>query len=220
MARGKCGVGLEDNHRRKFSCGAISSKRSMIFCKSESHESMRWQLARNTQLPSTVAVAMSLVATGACPCPSATEKNRSPRPFAAASCRRFAVGSTPGDKTKMSGASVEESLYVSFRSSTGGSTYLRPNELATYAVAAISTRSMRKQRTKIMRWSSLHLLSHSPGSSDLSGDSGVALRYHSSQAPALPSKDCTTPLKCGTFSSSTTLSHASSEIHAGAGLAG
>ena len=32
------------------------------------------------------------------PWPSATEKKRSPRPLAAASCRRLAVGSTPGDR--------------------------------------------------------------------------------------------------------------------------
>mmetsp|Transcript_4552 Transcript_4552/g.11468 ORF Transcript_4552/g.11468 Transcript_4552/m.11468 type:complete len:200 (-) Transcript_4552:2704-3303(-) len=131
IANGKDGVGLDDSHSRKFSCGATSSNLSMIFCSSGSHDSMRWQLARNTQLPSTVAVEISLVATGAWPCPSATLKKRSPSPLAAASCRRLAVGSTPGDNTKMSGASGVESPYVSYRSSTGGSTKRRPNELAT-----------------------------------------------------------------------------------------
>ena len=39
----------------------------MIFCSSGSHDSMRWQLAKNTQLPCRVASEMSVVATGAWP---------------------------------------------------------------------------------------------------------------------------------------------------------
>ena len=74
---------------------------------------MRWQLAKNTQLPCRVASEMSVVATGAWPWPSATEWNLSASPLAAASCLRFAVGSTPGDSTKMSGAVGVESSNVS-----------------------------------------------------------------------------------------------------------
>ena len=52
IASGKCGVGLDESHRRNRSCGVASSKRSMIFCSSGSHESIRWQFAKNTQFPS------------------------------------------------------------------------------------------------------------------------------------------------------------------------
>mmetsp|Transcript_23989 Transcript_23989/g.77977 ORF Transcript_23989/g.77977 Transcript_23989/m.77977 type:complete len:244 (-) Transcript_23989:4898-5629(-) len=217
MVSGKLGVGLDESQSRNISCGCLSSSASIIFWSSGSHEVMRWQLARKTQLPCTTASLMSRVATGAWPCPSATLKKRSPTPLLLASCCRIAVGSTPGESTNTSGVSGVESVNVSFKSSTGGSTNRRPSELVTNDVAAFITRSIRKHRTKIILCNSLHLLSHSPGNSVVSGSPA---RYQSSQDAAFCSKLAMTPLKCATFSSSVTLSHASSLIHEGAGLAG
>mmetsp|Transcript_21941 Transcript_21941/g.60905 ORF Transcript_21941/g.60905 Transcript_21941/m.60905 type:complete len:273 (-) Transcript_21941:4321-5139(-) len=217
IAMGNLSLGLLLNHRRKLSWGLAFSKPSMILSSSGSQLVMRWQLARKIQLPSRMPSSMSLVATGACPCPRATEKKRSPRPLSSASFLRFSVGSTPGDSTKMRGLKGVLSAWVSFRSSTGGSTNLRPRALVTNEVAAKTTRSGRRQRTRIILCSSLHVDSQSPGSSDFSGS---AVRYHISQPPTFCSKLLRMPLKLGRFSSSTMLSQASSLIHEGEGFAG
>lgn len=49
------------------------------------------------------------VAIGACPCPRERAWKRWPMPDVSASCRRAAVGSTPGDSTKISGVLGVES---------------------------------------------------------------------------------------------------------------
>mmetsp|Transcript_6243 Transcript_6243/g.22317 ORF Transcript_6243/g.22317 Transcript_6243/m.22317 type:complete len:235 (+) Transcript_6243:1667-2371(+) len=176
---------------------------------------MRWQLARKTQNPSTRPSSMSLVATGACPCPRATEKNLSPKSFSAASLLRLSVGSTPGERTKIRGFLLSDSLYTSCRSSTGGSTNFLPRELATKVVAAKMTLSGLSERIRIIFCSSEHLDSHSPGSSQTSSSEFL---YHSSQIIGFCWKEDTMSLKLGRFSSSVMLSQASSLIHVGAGF--
>ena len=116
-------------------------------------------------------------------------------PLSAASLRRLSVGSTPALSTNTSGDVAVESLSVSPRSSTGGSTYLRPRALETYVVAAKMTRSGRRQRTRMRRCSSLHLDSHSAGSSEASGS---PRRYQVSHSLRLDSKEEMTPCAgCG-----------------------
>jgi len=86
------------------------------------------------------------------------------------------VGSTPGESTKMSGEVGIESESTEFRSSTGGSVNFCPRLLMMKAVVAKTIRSGRRQRTMIMRCSSVHRFSHSPGRR-AAGVSGSGWRY-------------------------------------------
>ena len=131
IAMGKAGLGDDDSHSRNDSCGRRFSKPSIILSSVGSHDVMRWQFARKTQLPSFRPSSIRRVAMGAWPWPSATVWNLLSMPRSVASLRSMSVGSTPADSTKMSGERGVESATVSARSSTGGSTNLRPSALAT-----------------------------------------------------------------------------------------
>ena len=52
MAMGNAGLGLLLSQSRKFSCGCLLSNASISLSSVGSQLVMRWQLARNTQLPS------------------------------------------------------------------------------------------------------------------------------------------------------------------------
>ena len=112
IANGKAGVGFDDNHNLKFSCGGSFSKFSMMHWSSGNQDIIKWQFARNTQWPSFRPRVINSVATEACPCPSATVKSLSLIPLFTASCFRFATGSTPALRTKMEGAVLVESKYT------------------------------------------------------------------------------------------------------------
>ena len=97
-------------------------------------------------------------------------------PFASPSCESWLVGSTPGESTKINGRSGCESAKTELRSRTGGSVYFWPRLLMMNAVVAKMIRSGRRQRTMMVRWSSEHRFSHSPGSR-AAAVSGSGWRY-------------------------------------------
>ena len=86
-------------------------------------------------------------------------------------------------------------------------------------VVAKMMRSGRRQRTMMMRCSSVHRFSHSPGRR-AAGVSGSGWRYHSRHSRALDSKELRMLRKDGSLSSSVRWSHAVSPIQSEHGLAG
>lgn len=75
MAMGKSGEGEEDSHSLKPWWGDLPWNPSTMASSVGSQDVMRWQFARNTQLPSRRPSSIRRVAMGACPWPSATLKN-------------------------------------------------------------------------------------------------------------------------------------------------
>mmetsp|Transcript_29514 Transcript_29514/g.76185 ORF Transcript_29514/g.76185 Transcript_29514/m.76185 type:complete len:388 (-) Transcript_29514:680-1843(-) len=217
MPIGNLGLGDDESHRRNCWCGARVGSDSMILSSSPSHDSIRWQLASSTQLPSAMPASIILMASGAWPWPSAIELKGIA--LASESCASWLVGSTPGERTKMSGSDWCESSSTALRSSTGGSVYFWPRLLTMKAVVAKMMRSGRRQRTMISRCSSVHLFSHSPGSraADVSGS---GWRYHSRHSRADCSKEARMLRKLGSLSSSVMWSHEVSPIQSEHGLGG
>lgn len=109
------------------------------------------------------------VAIGACPWPSERAWNLEAIPVDSASCSSELVGSTPGESTKMSGVFVVESSTTWDMSRTGGSVNFDPRLLTMKEVAQNATLSGLRERTISILCSSLHALSHSPGSPAVSG---------------------------------------------------
>mmetsp|Transcript_34721 Transcript_34721/g.82805 ORF Transcript_34721/g.82805 Transcript_34721/m.82805 type:complete len:287 (-) Transcript_34721:1429-2289(-) len=217
MPMGNSGCGDDESHSRKEACGCRTGRLSMILSSSLSQDIIRWQLASSTQWPCLMPLSMRRTACGDWPCPSAIVVKVTP--FCSASCSSWLVGSTPGESTKMSGDVAIESDSTELRSSTGGSVNFWPRLLMMKAVVAKTMRSGRRQRTMIMRCSSAHRFSHSPGSR-AAGVSGSGWRYHSRHSRAELSKEDMMLRKLGSLSSSVMLSHAASEIQSAHGLAG
>ena len=72
-----------------------------------------------------------------CPCPREMELNLFPeKPLSSANLRRLMVGSAPGDRMKMRGVQLLESLYDLARSKGGGSTNFLPSFSITKSVSA------------------------------------------------------------------------------------
>ena len=63
---GKFGSGDELSHSLNLGCGVPSISASIIFSKVGIHESMRWQLARNTHSPFCTPSSIMRTAVGAC----------------------------------------------------------------------------------------------------------------------------------------------------------
>ena len=174
---------------------------------------MRWQFARNTQLPCSTPSSSIREATGAWPCPSAQFSNLKPR--VAASCCTCAVGSTPGDSTKMRGTVGVAVSKIAFKLKVGGSMYFWPRCVAMYFAMANRTRSRRSERSTSICCSSLHLLSQMPGRASSSGLGDMYQPFHSDR---FCSNDWMRPLKTGCASSSVRLSQPASDSQSAAGL--
>mmetsp|Transcript_13819 Transcript_13819/g.40570 ORF Transcript_13819/g.40570 Transcript_13819/m.40570 type:complete len:338 (+) Transcript_13819:1474-2487(+) len=217
MPIGKAGCGDEESHRRKEACGCLAGSPSTILSSSPSQDIIRWQLARSTQCPSRTPSSMRRRACGDWPWPSAIEWKVTSR--CCASCVSWLVGSTPGERTKMSGVAAAESASTSVRSSTGGSVKRVPRLLTMKAVAAKTMRSGRRHRTRISRCISEQRVSHSPGSFAACA-SGCGWRHHSCQSAFAEPKEETMSRKAGSLSSSVTWSHAASDSQSGLGFCG
>mmetsp|Transcript_17838 Transcript_17838/g.51894 ORF Transcript_17838/g.51894 Transcript_17838/m.51894 type:complete len:287 (-) Transcript_17838:5645-6505(-) len=217
MPMGNFGCGAELSQRRNCGLGLRAGRSSMIFSSSLSQLIMRWQLASSTQWPPSTPSSMSRTACGDWPWPSAIVSKGTF--FCSASWMSWLVGSTPGERTKMSGADGTDSTITCVRSSTGGSVKRWPRLLTMKDVTAKTMRSGRRDRTMMRRCSSVHLFSHSPGSR-AAVVSGSGWRYHVFQSRGLDEKDETMLRKLYSLSSSVMLSHAVSLIQSEHGLGG
>jgi hypothetical protein len=83
MEIGNLGFVSELSQSRKSSCGSsLMSFYSISFSRSGIHDIERWQLARNTQYPFSVASLNALIALLACPLPSGMVSSSLPFSFA------------------------------------------------------------------------------------------------------------------------------------------
>mmetsp|Transcript_53889 Transcript_53889/g.129856 ORF Transcript_53889/g.129856 Transcript_53889/m.129856 type:complete len:302 (+) Transcript_53889:1625-2530(+) len=91
-------------------------------------------------------------ARGPCPCPSETPLSRLPYPILSASLLSSVIGSAPGDSTKISGDTIEESSKQPWRLKAGGEMNASPTDSATNCCVTGITLSGRMQRsTQILR---------------------------------------------------------------------
>mmetsp|Transcript_24166 Transcript_24166/g.61160 ORF Transcript_24166/g.61160 Transcript_24166/m.61160 type:complete len:213 (-) Transcript_24166:1062-1700(-) len=176
---GNLGCGAELSQRRNCGRGLRPGSCSIIFSSSFSQLIIRWQLASSTQCPLVMPSSMRRIACGDWPWPSAMAEKV--MPFCSASCISWLVGSTPGESTKMSGEVGTLSTTTCVRSSCGGSVNFWPRLLTMKLVTAKTIRSGRRQRTMMIRCSSVHLFSHSPGSrtAEVSGSLCRCQLFHS-----------------------------------------
>ena len=119
----------------------------------------RWQFCNTTHAPSFWAVSIILRAMGPCPCPRERELSlEPPNPWSSANLRRAAMGSAPGDRTKISGAQLCESPKAFPKSKGGGSMYCLPSLATTKSCTEGITLSGLRQRRINMDWNCLSLL--------------------------------------------------------------
>lgn len=102
------------------------------------------------------------VAIGACPWPRDKEKNLWDILEVSANWISEDVGSTPEERTKISGVRAEESSKTAFTSSTGGSVKRGPKLLPIKADIQKDNLSGLNERMKSIRWNSLQISCHSP----------------------------------------------------------
>lgn len=102
-----------------------------------------------------------LVAMGACPWPRDRVIKWLVISWLSTSCIRVLVGSTPGERTNISGVCATESSSTAFRSSTGGSTNLWPRFSTMKFAIQKEILSGRQLRITSIFWNTLQFVSHS-----------------------------------------------------------
>mmetsp|Transcript_21124 Transcript_21124/g.39647 ORF Transcript_21124/g.39647 Transcript_21124/m.39647 type:complete len:274 (+) Transcript_21124:1533-2354(+) len=208
---GKAGLGLLLSHSLNlgliFPFNPSSQYASTAFSSWGIHDNIKWQFASSSQVPAFLQSCRAFMATGPWPWPKATWSTVCSS--WSASCWTLAVGSTPGDRMKIKGVLLVLLLYISPKLKAGGSAYSGPMLLPTKMLAANKTLSGLKLLRTHICWSSLSLLSQSPGKVFFSG---AALMYQLFQSLPACSMLETRPLKAPIFSSSQTLSQPASSI--------
>ena len=101
---GKWVDGADVSHRRKSAWARSGERSSQIFSSVGIHETARWQFWSTTQPPICSASEISRCAIGPCPWPSEIACVRlPPKPRPSANFNSCAIGSWPGESTKISG---------------------------------------------------------------------------------------------------------------------
>eukprot|EP00955_Chlamydomonas_euryale_P023543 248973-Chlamydomonas_euryale.AAC.1 len=111
MLTGNLGLGYDVIHSRKSGLVSSGLSSSTILSSDGIQLGARWQFCSTTHNPLLAPSSMSAAALGPCPCPSDTACSRAAMSRSPANCSSAAVGSLPGDSTKMSGVVGVESAH-------------------------------------------------------------------------------------------------------------